>query len=262
MPENLMSGVIVSIPHSSLALPYEIDEENINPKAADDIYLEVDVGTEKIYSFTKELGNQQIVFPYNRSFIDVNQDPHNLDNSICLTSIYDIDLYIKPPSEEERLHLLHTYHKAYHMELSKMARNSILIFDGHSTSVGDKDDHGDRFDADISIGNCQVASEDSDTLIDTCDKKLMDLYVEALKSELNGKYTINTNTKYLMNTYGYIEGRYGQRQNKYYSTPVLLQELNEALYTDEKGDFNKKEMEFLRVCFATALQAAVEQYFG
>ena len=70
-----------------------------------------------------------------------------------------------------------------------------------------------------------------------------------------------TNTKYLMNTYGYIEGRYGQRQNKQYSTPVLLQELNEALYTDEKADFNKKEMEFLRVCFATALQAAVEQYF-
>jgi len=207
------------------------------------------------------LKNQQLIFAYHRAFIDVNQDPEVLDNSIPVKTFFDHDLYLKEPSESMRKFLLDKYHARFHHLLSQAAEDALLIFDSHSTSVGDRDDYGDRFDSDISVANYQVLSDSDKTYKDTCSIDLMNFYIDNIEKEFKGRYKIGINTKYLVNTFGYIEGRYGQNKDLPYSTPVLLQEINEALYTDEKGNFNRREMEYLRITFANALKYAVEKYF-
>ena len=259
---SLTSKVIVVIPHSSDVIPPEIDQTTIIPNAAEELYIEMDVGTDFIYDFRDELQNQQIIFPWHRGIIDVNQHPKTLDDCIPIKTFWDHDIYTKQPTKEKRLFLLKKYHKTFHDDLSKMAEDAILIFDSHSTSKNDKDDHGDRFESDITVANMQVTSDTGNTLADTCDKELMDLYVDYITEAFDGKYKIGTNSKYLINTYGYIEGRYGQRKDTSYSAPVLLQEINEAMYTDEKGNFDREAMIYLRNVFAQGLSYAVTKYFS
>ena len=258
---DISSKILVVIPHSSEIIPEEIDTDNINDVVSDEIYFEIDEGTEYIYDFRKDLHNQQLLFSWHRAFIDVNQDPDVLDNSIPVKTFFDHDLYLNEPSETMRRVLLNIYHAVFHQALSRKAEDAIMIFDSHSTSVGDVDEFGDRFDSDISVANCQVQSDSDKTYKDTCNIDLMNYYVDYLDKEFKGKYTIGINTKYLLNTFGYIEGRYGQSQGLPYSTPVLLQEINEALYTDEKGHFDIKEMEYLRIAFANALKFSAEKFF-
>jgi len=259
---SLTSKVIVVIPHSSDAVPPEVDQTTITPEAKKELYIEMDVGTDFIYDFRDELQNQQIIFPWHRGIIDVNQYPKILDDCIPTKTFWDHDIYTKQPTKDERLFLLKKYHKTFHDDLSKMAEDALLIFDSHSTSKDDKDDHGDRFESDITVANIQVVSDTDDTLMETCAKELMDLYVDYIIDAFDGKYKIGTNTKYLTKTYGYIEGRYGQRKDMPYSTPVLLQEINEAMYTDEKGNFDRKAMIYLQSIFAQGLRHAVTKYFG
>ena len=255
---ELTSKVIVVIPHSSTRIPNEIDRDNIN--WSKEIESEVDVYTDEIYDFRKRLGNKEIVFNYHRAFIDVNQSPNELNDSIPLKEFNGNKLYKNNPSKEKRKLLLKKYHKTFHNELSIMAEDAILIFDGHSTSNGQTNNFGDKFEAEISVSNRQILSDNDKQQSNTCDIELMNLYVSALKKELNGKHKIVTNIPYLDKTYGYIEKRYGLDKDKNWSCPVLLQEINKNLYMD-KDKPNKNKIAFLNKCFANALEDAVTKYF-
>ena len=259
---TISEQILVIIPHSGDDLPIEIEDDDIKESVSDDLYIEMDVGTDVIYDFRDKLGNNQILFPIHRGIIDPNGDPDHLDDSIPVKTIFDHDIYRKKPSNEFRKDLLAQYHTKFHDYLSQQAEKCLMIFDSHSTQVGDKDDFGDRFDSDIAVANKQINVYDGKVVQNTCDDDLLNYYAEALEKELDGKYNIGINTKYLVNTYGYIEGRYGQSKNELYSKPVLLQEINEAMYTDEHGNFDTDEMEFLRISFAKALKYAAESYFG
>ena len=253
----MKNRILITIPHSATAIPAEISN-NVNSGADTDIILSVDSGTDLIFNF-KEYS--QIVFPFCRAFIDVNQGADVLDDSIPIKSIKGNDLYIKTPTIEDRKKLL-LYHRAFHSVLSGeiIDGNPLLIFDCHSTEFGDHDPYGDRFESEISVANMQIISETDETapVMETCPKELMNYYVDYIYTKTGCK--VATNTKYLKQTFGLIES-YGQGLQSVFC-PVLLTEINKNLFMDMKTRvIDMQAVENLKTVFEAGLKYAMGKYF-
>ena len=258
--KRITEKLLVTIPHSSEHLPPEININSVNKNAIDDIIFECDEGSNILYDFRNELHNKQIMFPYHRAFIDVNQHPKDINNSIPIKSFFNKNLYNIAPTLKDRKDLLIKYHKSFHNQVKEEMQDCLLLFDGHSTLEGDLDDFGDRFDADIVISNYQIDLENKEYIY-TCDDELLDTYEYFLRLYLPMSISIKKNTKYITNTYGYIEGKYGSIAKTSKTLPVLLQETNEDLYISNKEKNIDKLKSFNRV-FASALKDTMEIYFG
>ncbi len=209
--------------------------------------------TDTLYDFQDVLHNKQLIFPYNRFFIDVNRHPEMLNEAMPLyisKKNEDVPLYQehKSPPPQLRREIIVKYHEKYHGAIAN--HETSFIFDGHAMEADVPDEHGVNNKARINIYSWQ----DPIGEFKTCPDKLIETYAEEVAKRLP-KIRIAVNPKKFQNTYGHIMAFHGlngsgPEQNQ---VPLIMQETDEGLYLD--GDkFDKEMHETLRRAFAEALK--------
>jgi N-formylglutamate amidohydrolase len=252
-----MNNILVITPHASRKLPKEVKLTNIRKSALKDLNFEVDECTDKLYDFKKYFNNDQISFGYHRGIIDAQDHPNNIKEAIPLKTFFDKDIYLKDLGIEERQLLLNKYHKTWHEGVANYLKNNLkplFIIDGHSTSSGDVDDYGDRFEGDITLGSWQRTKWDKGGFTRTCSDKLIETFGECLQKYIK---KVNLNSKYVCKTYGYIEERY----SKFFKNELLLIETNEKLYikSQNRDEADEKNLKELNKIFAYCIKETINK---
>jgi hypothetical protein len=264
--QDLLKNVVCIIPHSSEKLPMEIPSKDINWIYKKEIHFEVDIWTDKVYDYTKYLGNRNIINQYSRVFVDPQGHPDNLDDCVPVRNWFDHPLYNEDKTLAWRKSMYNRYHKEFHRVIvaNLMMKPASIILDCHSTTYGDREDAGNRFDNDIALASFQTTKYDVNGLTKTCDGALIDIYANFLSKALP-KLKVGVNTDYLTKTYGHIEASYGTSDvasTDPIRAPLILQETNENLYTNSDGSYDGKKGGELNKIFAEVMKKTVKKYFN
>jgi hypothetical protein len=246
---------LILIPHAGQIYPIDIPIKNLRHDLGDLLYDE-DLDTNLLYDSRDILNCHYFKFPYHRGYIDVNQHPDDLDNSV---PIYYEDrkgnkfrIYKEQPTIEFRRNLIKKYHTPFHQYITKMQKN--FIFDGHSAILGSKGEDGSVFTSDIEISNFQKTKFDPKEGTRSCSNSWVERYAELLNKYLSGwKLKININTPYTVNTFGYTMFLHSKE------CPVMMQEVNELLYTNKYGKYNYLIIEELRRIFGYCLKQMLKE---
>lgn len=245
--------ILVSIPHSQSNLPKELIPL-ADPEQWSATRKLVERHTDTLYDFRDVLQNKQVVFPYNRFYIDVNRCPEMVNESMPVhfvrdkskdTPLYQQD---KTPSPQLRKELIVKYHDKYHASIANYEKS--FIFDGHAMEADEPDEYGINNKARINIYSWQ----DPIGEFKTCPDALIETYADEVAKRLP-KIRIAVNPRKFQNTYGHImayHGLNGVGPDKI-QVPLIMQETDENLYLD--GDkFDREMHEKLRQAFAEALK--------
>lgn len=235
---------LIVVPHSGTALPYEIKSKDI----MDDyrgLLISADLYTEELYNYEGLFRYEFINFPYHRSFIDVNEPIDQLDDCVPLQHWRDngskYNIYKNNPSIELRKYLAQKYIVPFHKKIKETEKT--FIIDCHSSNIGDIGDDKSKFTADLEIADRQV-SKDRQSIIRTAPEGYLEEYLKQLDKQftnftVHGKsLNVKYNTPFTNNTYGDIEGQHGWdgKQEKGTRVPLLLQEINEDVYSDRQQE--------------------------
>jgi len=249
----LTNGILVSIPHSGIQCPSEINRDDLSFTFNELTDLNVDWYTHLIYDFTDILFNKQIIFPYNQILINVNRHPENLDESVPFF-IENMPVYCNQPSYITRKMMIHKYHMPYHLQIAKTEK--IFILDGHSMNDAAIDIQANKKVYDIDISNFQQSKYHSPEGFYSAPQKYLDIYANELQKRLPN-LTIGINATYC-NTYGHIMAEHGttliHKDNK--KAPLLLQETNEKIYLNN-GKPDMVAINSLRHIFAEAIKVTL-----
>jgi N-formylglutamate amidohydrolase len=115
---ELLSDVLVIIPHSGTICPEEIPIEDLSKyqnKLADEC---IDWHTNSLYDFRYIMNNKQIVNPISNVYVNVNRHPDQIEESVPL-KYEDIPIYEKDPSMKTRKLMIEKYHDPFHKEIRK-----------------------------------------------------------------------------------------------------------------------------------------------
>ncbi len=240
------SGILILIPHSSKELPKEISSF-ADPIIWKKTSKNIENHTDKLYNFTNLINNKQIIFPYNRYYIDVNRHPDVLNDSVPVNFGKE-SLYKNIPNIEKRKELIKKYHNSFHEFIEKTDKEFIL--DGHAMRSGQPDEYGIDNKGDIFLFNWQnpLGTELSapDVIIETYAKELKKLLPE-LK--------IVINPKKFQYTYGHSMAKHGLNGTGKNSVPFILQETDEKLYLGK----SPKTLNKLQRAFAEALTISTKK---
>ena len=249
-PNN--GDILVSIPHSQTSLPRELIPL-VDQKQLEVTRKLVERHTDTLYDFQDFLYNKQVIFPYNRFYIDVNRCPHMVNESMPIHFVRDkgrdTPLYKenKTPSPQFRKELIAKYHDKYHAAIANHKKS--FIFDGHAMEANEPDEYGINNNARINIYSWQ----DPIGEFKTCPDALIETYANEVAKKLP-KIKIAVNPRKFQNTYGHIMAYHGLNGvgPEGIQVPLILQETDENLYLD--GDkFDEETHETLRRAFAEAL---------
>ena len=234
---------LIIIPHSGNLIPFEIKTESVIDNMQG-FLMSQDLRTDVLYDFSLLFHCDRLVFPMHRSFCDPNESILDIDSSVPLIHWNDkgdtYPIYKKgfEPSKELRKFIASKYIKSFYNKV--IQTDKTFIFDGHSSNIGDIGDGGAKFNADIEVTDRQISKE-KDKIIRTAPEGYLEEYLKNLDKQLSNfkvkdkKLVIKYNTPFTVNTYGEIEGKFGYDgiQEKGCRVPLLMQELNEYLYTAE-----------------------------
>jgi N-formylglutamate deformylase len=137
--------LIVSIPHTGLDIPPDIEARLVSPWLA---RKDADWWIEKLYDFAPELGATVVRTAISRTVIDVNRDPSGASlypgqatTGLCPTETFDGEPLYKTghePDEAEiarrRTVCFEPYHAALAAEIARLRENHprIVLYDCHS----------------------------------------------------------------------------------------------------------------------------------
>lgn len=235
---------LIVIAHSGTAFPYEIKTKDIVDNYRD-LLISADLYTEELYNYEGLFRYDFINFVYHRSFLDCNEPIDQLDDCVPTKHWRDdgskYPIYKNEPSIELRKYLAQKYIIPFHNKIK--CTDKTFILDCHSSNIGDIGDDKSKFTADLEIADRQV-SKDKQSIIRTAPEGYLEEYLKQLDKQLrdftvHGKrLTIKYNTPFTVNTYGDIEGQHGWDgiQDKGTRAPLLMQEINEDVYTDRQEE--------------------------
>ncbi len=137
--------LLLSIPHSGLVIPEEIECRLVSPWLA---RKDTDWWIEKLYAFAVELDATILRTTVSRTVIDVNRDPSGASlypgqptTELCPTATFDGELLYKAgvePTEaeiaERRARYFDPYHRALANELDRLrsVHPAVVLYDCHS----------------------------------------------------------------------------------------------------------------------------------
>lgn len=247
---KIKNNILVSIPHSGIYCPREIELNTLSDNIQELSIDNVDWYTELIYDFRDILENKQIVFPINQIYINVNRRPYLeecMPSEINGLQIYKDNLM---PDIKLQKYLIKKYHLGYHNNLMNIEK--VFILDGHSTITGLTDDVGNKVQDDIIIYDFQNSKLDPPTGVKSAPEGFLESYAEALTKSLPN-LRIALNTTYT-STYGHILATHGWdgKSKKSHRAPLILQETNENLYINNYI-LDIKAVEELRRTFADSI---------
>ena len=137
--------LLVSIPHTGLALPPAIADRLVSPWLA---RKDADWWIDRLYDFAIDLGATLVHTAVSRTVIDVNRDPSGVTlypgqatTELCPTTTFDGEPLYRPAAEpadaeiEDRRHrYFEPYHAAIAGEVSRLAaeHERVVVYDGHS----------------------------------------------------------------------------------------------------------------------------------
>jgi N-formylglutamate deformylase len=197
--------VLVSIPHTGLAMPPEVSRDLASDKmrggAMADWHLDA------LYAFLPELGIDVIHAVYHRFVIDLNRPPEATPlypgrfetTLVPLETFQGEKVYARPPSAEETTRRLALYHAPYHAAIRRRLEEKVAKFghcyliDAHSVESRASRLHGTLVE-DVFLGDRDGT---------TCDPWFTDLVAGAFARR---GFKVSRNAPYKG---GYITAHYG-----------------------------------------------------
>lgn len=119
--------LLVSVPHAGLTIPPEVF--HLNRLSLVEIAEDGDQGAWEIYGPLQNRVAQFVTTDIARAFVDMNRaaDDIRKDGVVKTHTCWDIPIYSEPltPSLTEKL--LERYHRPYHLRLSQLAEEGLLL---------------------------------------------------------------------------------------------------------------------------------------
>ncbi len=220
-----MYPLIVSIPHSSVRIPQELNGNVV--LSANDLLGYSDLATDRIFA----IPNTYVVkYDSSRIFVDVNRAPDDIsreyerqEEGVLVHTTWDgKPIYKEEPSEEQVAELIQKYHDPFHEEIDSYMAKAKFLIDCHSyLPVGPplKPDAG-KLRPDVCLGNMNYS---------TCTREHTIFFREFF--ERHG-YSVSINFPYQGK---YTLGRHCHRRRiPHFLVPGIQIELNQKLYADPK----------------------------
>jgi predicted double-glycine peptidase len=249
------SDVLIVIPHSGVAIPPEISQEDLSDDFST-LIKNIDWYTHWLYDFRDLLGNRQVVFPYCSLLLEANRDPGDIEASVPVVDVYGHPVY-RPgcePSVSMRTAWSEKYLKPFHLGIEEnISAGAGLLFDGHSTVTarGVADDQ-------IDLMNFQHTQGDEKPLY-YCPDVIVETYADELRKRLpDVKVTVNASE--YVNVHGHICAAHSINAIKRTGTraPGFIQETNEHLFRNDDGTPNIGQINRLRRAFAESLSQTLQ----
>lgn len=126
--------LLISVPHTGLRVPPEV--KGLCTLTERQIIEDGDEGAAEIYSIQEEVVSF-VTTDIARAIVDLNraEDDRQADGVVKTHTIWEVPVYCEPLSDELVETLLAKYHRPYHRELSRLAKNARLGVDCHTMAA-------------------------------------------------------------------------------------------------------------------------------
>ncbi len=220
--------LLVSMPHSGLALPKDLEQKLSNEAK---LLPDTDWHIPQLYNFVSDMGASVIKANFSRFVIDQNRPPDNVrlypglaGTDLCPLQLFSgKSLYLagEQPTQQEVCQRLTTYWQPYHHKLGceleriRKLHGYAILYDAHSIrSVVPRLFEGQL--PDLNVGTVHTKS---------CSPTILEAVVQQLKTQ--NSYTYVVDDRFVG---GYITRHYGQPKKDIHAVQMELSQIN---YMDE-----------------------------
>lgn len=127
--------LLISVPHAGHRVPAEV--KNLCMIKKQDIIKDSDEGAAEIYLPMQSKVTALVTTDIARAILDMNREENDRrkDGIVKTHTCWDIPIYKEPLSEEIIQNLLNKYYRPYHLELSRLAENTVMGIDCHTMAA-------------------------------------------------------------------------------------------------------------------------------